>query len=64
MPSTPDEPPFDSTPNPGSDEAIAKGCTCPVMDNNHGKWEPWTGGWWITEGCPLHAGLVNWEQRN
>lgn len=23
-------------PNPGSDEAIAAGCTCPVMDNHHG----------------------------
>ena len=25
------------TPNPGSDKAIKMGCTCPVMDNNHGK---------------------------
>ena len=23
-------------PNPGSDEAIALGCTCPVLDNGHG----------------------------
>ena len=23
--------------NPGSDEAIAAGCTCPVMDNGHGR---------------------------
>lgn len=22
---------------PGSDEAIAAGCTCPVLDNAHGK---------------------------
>lgn len=26
-----------TTPNPGSDEAIRLGCTCPVMDNGHGK---------------------------
>ena len=24
-------------PNPGSTEAIAIGCTCPVMDNAHGR---------------------------
>ena len=24
-------------PNPGSKEAIEKGCTCPVLDNGHGK---------------------------
>ena len=23
--------------NPGSDEAIAAGCTCPVIDNGHGR---------------------------
>jgi hypothetical protein len=44
-----------SVPNPGSDEARAAGCSCAVMDNNRGKWKPWTGHWWITEGCPVHA---------
>lgn len=39
-------------PNPGSDAAIDKGCTCPVLDNNHGRGE---GPWWITEGCPIHG---------
>lgn len=24
-------------PNPGSDAAIAMGCTCPVLDNGHGS---------------------------
>ena len=24
-------------PNPGSDEALELGCTCPVIDNGHGK---------------------------
>jgi hypothetical protein len=44
-------------PNPGSDEAIDKGCTCPVLDNAHGR--GWKAGgeqcFWITQGCPLHA---------
>lgn len=43
-------------PNPGSDEAIAEGCKCAVLDNNHGRYAPWPpDGWWITEGCPVHA---------
>lgn len=25
------------TPNPGSDEAIEQGCSCPVLDNGHGR---------------------------
>lgn len=28
---------MNNTPNPGSDEAINKGCICPVMDNFHGQ---------------------------
>jgi hypothetical protein len=43
-------------PNPGSEEAIRRGCKCAIMDNNHGKWAPYPPfGWWVTEGCPLHA---------
>lgn len=26
-----------AVPNPGSDEAAAKGCICPVIDNGHGR---------------------------
>lgn len=45
-----------TVPNPGSDEALDQGCTCAVLDNNHGKFAPWgKDGWWITAGCPLHA---------
>ena len=47
-----------SAPTPGSAEAIAAGCMCPVLDNNHGKFpvfeldgQPC---WWKTEGCPIH----------
>ena len=43
-------------PNPGSKEALAKGCLCAVLDNNHGKRAPYPpDGWWITAGCPVHA---------
>lgn len=50
------------TPNPGSDEAIAQGCLCPVIDNGHGK--GYMGGmkdeagntlYVKVVGCPLHA---------
>ena len=44
-----------SKPNPGSDEARKHGCTCAILDNNHGKFAPWPpDGWWITAGCPVH----------
>ena len=45
------------TPNPGSRDAVALGCTCPVMDNNGGEGVALIGErlFWFTEGCPLHA---------
>lgn len=44
------------TPNPGSSAALTQGCICAVMDNNHGKYAPFPpDGWWISDGCPLHA---------
>jgi hypothetical protein len=48
-------------PNPGSDEALDLGCTCPVMDNGHGK------GYMkikkqlffvIQDNCPIHNTLI------
>jgi hypothetical protein len=45
-------------PNPGSDEAIERGCTCPVLDNGHGRGYMGNGakyGFVITAGCPLHG---------
>lgn len=48
-------------PNPGSDEAQAGGCSCPVMDNNRGKWPPYPAteerpeGWWMRMDCPMHG---------
>lgn len=46
----------ETRPTPGSDAAIAQGCTCPVLDNGHGN--PQIGvtrGWYIAGDCPLHA---------
>lgn len=41
--------------HPGSDAALALGCTCPVRDNNHGKWAPSPpDGWWINTDCRYH----------
>lgn len=46
-------------PNPGSDEARALGCRCPILDNNHGRWAPRPpDGWWVVEGCPVHDAEV------
>lgn len=49
----------DEKPVPGSDMAIAQGCTCPVLDNNHGAFPPFEiegeGAWYMVEGCPVHA---------
>ena len=46
--------------NPGSDEAIKRGCVCPILDNEHGRGCGWvnadgTQAFWITQGCPLHS---------
>lgn len=44
-----------TTPNPGSNEAIALGCVCPVLDNNHGLYAPHPPeGFWISGDCKLH----------
>ncbi len=42
---------------PGSDKAIAAGCTCPVLDNVHGHGWVVNGKrvWWIHMDCPLHG---------
>lgn len=43
------------TPNPGSDEAIAQGCKCPVLDNGHGRRGGGKGPFWISESCPIRG---------
>jgi hypothetical protein len=43
-------------PNPGSKEAIAAGCICPVLDNSHGRGYYGRADMFIyTVGCPVHA---------
>ena len=54
--SQPNQPDY---PNPGSDEAIECGCTCPVLDNHYGHGVPNSNGgvdFWYTSDCPVHAG--------
>lgn len=42
-------------PPPGSDAAIQFGCTCPVLDNAHGKGYMGVAGVYVFSGdCPLH----------
>ena len=53
---------------PGSDKAVAHGCTCPREDNGHGV-GMLIGGlrqWWIDMLCPLHGwkGRVTDVERN
>ena len=44
-----------SKPNPGTDEAIKAGCTCPVLDNNHGAGYMGIKGVFVYSGnCPIH----------
>lgn len=53
-----------SRPNPGSAEAVAAGCTCPVIDNGRGRGSTYGAGmFWITDGCPLHAAPAETEPR-
>lgn len=39
---------------PGGDSAIDKGCTCPVLDNNHGRGLG-NGHFWMDANCPIHG---------
>lgn len=41
-------------PNPGHPDAVKQGCTCPVVDNAHGRGS-YKGDWIIAFDCPLHA---------
>lgn len=45
-----------SVPNPGTVEAQMRGCTCPVIDNGHGKGYRGLPGCFVyTAGCQLHC---------
>ena len=47
----------DTKPNPGSTDARAQGCTCPVIDNHHGDGFERFGErlFWINDNCKLHG---------
>lgn len=46
----------DCPPNPGSPEAYALGCKCPILDNGHGRGSGWgPGKFWINGDCPMHG---------
>jgi len=45
-------------PTPGSDEAIKKGCKCPVLDNGYGKGSYKSENFIINMTCKLHKDLV------
>jgi hypothetical protein len=56
------EPPMTSTDpighlDPGSNVAVAAGCTCPRIDNHYGEGRPLNGGrkFIMSEDCPLHG---------
>lgn len=44
------------TPNPGGEAAIARGCTCPVMDNGSGRGYMGIAGLFVySAACPVHG---------
>jgi hypothetical protein len=49
----------DTIPNPGSPEARARSCRCPIVDNHYGAGAYLNGDgqpqFWIAADCPLHA---------
>lgn len=46
---------MNSTPTPGSSEARARGCKCPVLDNNHGAGIGIEGCFVTRDDCPIHG---------
>lgn len=49
------EPTFPKKPNPGSNEALDLGCTCPVLDNGHGQGYFISDCFVISADCPVHG---------
>jgi len=62
-----DMPEWGDKPNPGSQEALDEGCTCPVLDNHHGtgcgyKSADGKTAFIMTMGCPVHNPLPDAEE--
>ncbi|MDQ0506005.1 hypothetical protein QOZ94_002809 [Xanthobacter agilis] len=50
-------------PSPGSDAAIALGCTCPVLDNGHGRgYMGRSEQFWVSADCPIHGDGTGHQQ--
>lgn len=51
--------------NPGSSEALKKGCKCPVLDNNYGTGFLLKGDqvFYMNENCPLHGLIKSAKQK-
>lgn len=48
-----------AVPPPGGEEAIVKGCICPVLDNARGRGYYGQPGVYVyTVGCPVHAPAI------
>ena len=47
-------------PNPGSVEALKKGCQCPIVDNCHGRGISIKGEvvFWVNDNCSVHGSLT------
>lgn len=46
---------MNDVPNPGSDAALDAGCTCPILDNGHGRGYMGMQGRFVIAGdCPIH----------
>jgi hypothetical protein len=44
-------------PNPGSDDAVSRGCKCPAVDNARGGGIPTSDGiaFYYSDDCPVHG---------
>jgi hypothetical protein len=43
--------------NPGSAEAVARGCTCDLIKNDFGRGN--VGAFYCTDTCPVHGALLS-----
>lgn len=48
-------------PTPGSDEALAQGCTCPVVENDRGRGS-YRADFVIDLDCPIHGENLGIDQ--
>ena len=55
---------MNTTPSPGSPEAVKLGCLCPVLDNHHGSGYMGIKGIYVySGGCSLHNVSRSYEEQ-